>query len=104
MLRMATADMAVAIDEGGSLSGAMRRAGILPPTLLYMVGSGEASGQVAPMLERAADYLEREFNTTTTAAMSLLEPAIIIVLGGVVALIVLSILLPILQFNSLAAG
>ena len=71
---------------------------------LYMVGSGEASGQVAPMLERAADYLEREFNTTTTAAMSLLEPAIIIVLGGVVALIVLSILLPILQFKSLAAG
>ena len=104
VLRMATADMAVAIDEGGSLSGAMRRAGILPPTLLYMVGSGEASGHVAPMLERAADYLEREFNTTTTAAMSLLEPAIIIVLGGVVALIVLSILLPILQFNSLAAG
>ena len=101
---MATADMAVAIDEGGSLSGAMRRAGIFPPTLLYMVGSGEASGHAAPMLERAADYLEREFNTTTTAAMSLLEPAIIIVLGGVVALIVLSILLPILQFNSLAAG
>lgn len=104
VLRGATEDMAVAIHEGGSLSGAMRRAGIFPPTLLYMVGSGESSGRVAPMLERAADYLEREFNTSTTAAMSLLEPAIIIVLGGVVALIVLSILLPILQFNSLAVG
>lgn len=104
VLRAATEEMAVAIHEGGSLSGAMRRAGIFPPTLLYMVGSGESSGQVAPMLARAADYLEREFNTSTTAAMSLLEPVIIIVLGGVVALIVLAILLPILQFNSLAVG
>jgi general secretion pathway protein F len=56
------------------------------------------------MLGRAADYLEREFNTFTTAALSLLEPAIIVVMGGVVATIVLSILLPILQLNSLALG
>ena len=56
------------------------------------------------MLDRAADYLEREFNTFTTAAMSLLEPLIIIVLGAMVAVIVLAILLPILQFNALVAG
>ena len=54
--------------------------------------------------ERAADYLEREFNTFTSVAMSLLEPVIIVVLGGVVAVIVLAILLPILQFNSLVLG
>ncbi len=102
VLRGATDDMVASIREGGSLSAAMKRAGVFPPTLLYMASSGENSGRLAPMLARAADYLEREFNTFTTAAMSLLEPAIIILLGGVVAVIVLAILLPILQFNSLA--
>ena len=53
------------------------------------------------MLERAADYLEREFDTFTATALSLLEPAIIIVMGAIVALIVLSILLPILQLDTL---
>ncbi len=54
------------------------------------------------MLERAADYLEREFDSFTATALSLLEPAIIILMGGVVAMIVLSILLPILQLDTLA--
>lgn len=104
VLRGATDGMADAIREGASLSSAMRRAGVFPPTLLYMASSGEESGRLAPMLERAADYLEREFTTFTSAAMSLLEPAIIVVMGVLVALIVLSILLPILQFNSLVLG
>ena len=104
VLRAATDTMVASIREGGSLSAAMRRAGVFPPTLLYMASSGENSGRLAPMLERAADYLEREFNTFTSVAMSLLEPLIIVVLGGVVAVIVLAILLPILQFNSLAIG
>lgn len=104
VLRAATDTMVASIREGGSLSSAMRRAAVFPPTLLYMAGSGENSGRLAPMLERAADYLEREFNTFTTATMSLLEPVIIVAMGGVVAVIVLSILLPILQFNSLVLG
>lgn len=104
MLREATEAMVEVIREGGSLSGAMKRAAVFPPTLLYMATSGEDSGRLAPMLDRAADYLEREFNTFTTAAMSLLEPLIIIVLGAMVAVIVLAILLPILQFNALVAG
>ncbi|NYZ63909.1 type II secretion system inner membrane protein GspF [Luteimonas deserti] len=104
VLRAATGAMVAAIDEGGSLSSAMKRAGVFPPTLLYMAGSGENSGRLAPMLDRAADYLEREIDTVSNATLSLLEPAIIIVLGGVVAMIVLSILLPILQFNAMALG
>ena len=104
VLREATESMVEVIREGGSLSSAMKRAAVFPPTLLYMATSGEDSGRLAPMLDRAADYLEREFNTFTTAAMSLLEPLIIIVLGAAVAVIVLAILLPILQFNALVAG
>jgi general secretion pathway protein F len=69
-----------------------------------MAASGEASGKLDIMLERAADYLEREFDAFTATALSLLEPAIIVLMGGVVALIVLSILLPILQLDTMAAG
>ena len=103
-LRAASADIVEAIRGGGSLSAALRRAGVFPPLLVYMAASGEASGKLDIMLERAADYLEREFDTFTATALSLLEPAIIVLMGGVVALIVLSILLPILQLDTLAAG
>ncbi len=104
VLRAATEDMAAQIREGGSLSGAMRRVGVLPPILVYMTASGEGSGRLETMLSRAGEYLEREFNTFTAMALSLLEPAIIVIMGALVALIVLSILLPILQINTLAAG
>ena len=104
VLRDATLGMAASIREGGSLSSGLRRAGVFPPILIYMAASGEGSGKLEPMLARAAEYLEREFNTFTAVALSLHEPAIIIVMGGLVALIVLSILLPILQINTLAPG
>jgi general secretion pathway protein F len=90
------------IRSGGSLSAAMRRAGVFPPLLTYLAASGEAAGRLDEMLERAADYLEREFDRFTATALSLLEPLIIVIMGGIVATIVLSILLPILQLNTLA--
>ncbi len=102
VLRRATEQMASDIREGGGLSAAMRRAAVFPPILVHMTASGENAGRLEPMMERAADYLEREFNTFTAVALSLLEPAIIILMGGLVAVIVLSILLPILQINTLA--
>ncbi|WP_370237588.1 type II secretion system inner membrane protein GspF [Brevundimonas sp.] len=102
-LAAATRTMADVVREGGSLSGAMRRADVFPPLLVHMTASGEGAGRLEPLLDRAADYLEREFATFTAVMLSLLEPGIIIVMGGVVALIVLSILLPILQINTLAA-
>lgn len=103
-LRRATEQMAEAVREGGGLSAAMRRAEVFPPILVYMTASGESSGRLEPMLERAADYLEREFSNFTAVMLSLLEPAIIVIMGGIVAVIVLSILLPILQINTLALG
>ncbi len=102
-LAAATRTMAEVVREGGSLSGAMRRADVFPPLLVHMTASGEGSGRLEPLLDRAADYMDREFATFTAVILSLLEPGIIIVMGGVVALIVLSILLPILQINTLAA-
>ena len=103
-LRVASIEITEAIRTGGSLSAALRRAGVFPPLLVYLAASGEASGRLDLMLERAADYLEREFDSFTATALSLLEPAIIVVMGAIVALIVLSILLPILQIDTLAGG
>ncbi|HEX8063090.1 MAG TPA: type II secretion system inner membrane protein GspF [Allosphingosinicella sp.] len=103
-LRAATAQIAEAVRTGGSLSGALKRSGIFPPLLVYLAASGEASGRLDLMLERAADYLEREFDSFTTTALALLEPAIIVLMGALVAVIVLSILLPILQLDTLAGG
>lgn len=104
VLRRASNDIVEAIRGGGSLSAALRRAGVFPPLLIYLAASGEAAGRLDTMLERAADYLEREFDRFTATMLSLLEPAIIVVMGGIVALIVLSILLPILQLQSLTGA
>lgn len=101
-LRLASDEIVESIRGGGSLSAAMRRSGVFPPLLTYLAASGEAAGQLDEMLERAADYLEREFDRFTATALSLLEPAIIVLMGGIVSTIVLSILLPILQLNTLA--
>ncbi len=101
-LRQASEEMVEAIRGGGSLSAALRRTGLFPPLLVYLTASGETSGQLDAMLERAADYLEREFDSFTAAALAMLEPAIIVVMGAIVAAIVLSILLPILQLETLA--
>lgn len=103
-LRAASAEIVESIRGGGSLSAALKRAQVFPPLLVYMAASGEAAGRLDTMLERAADYLEREFDAFTATALSLLEPAIIVLMGGVVATIVLSILLPILQLDTLAGA
>ncbi len=103
-LKAASDDIVTAVRGGGSLSAALKRTGLFPPLLVYLTASGEASGQLDTMLERAADYLEREFDTFTSSALSLLEPAIIVVMGGIVAAIVLSILLPILQLQTMVGA
>lgn len=103
-LRGAMVEMVDSIRGGGSLSSAFARAGIFPPLLVYLAASGESAGQLDSMLARAADYLEREFDNFTATVLSMLEPAIIVVMGAVVAAIVLAILLPILQLQTLIGG
>lgn len=103
-LRRATQELIESIRGGGSLSGAMARTGVFPPLLVYLAASGESAGRLDVMLARAADYLEREFDNFTATALSMLEPAIIVVMGGIVTTIVLAILLPILQLENLVGG
>ncbi|MCW2382408.1 MULTISPECIES: type II secretion system inner membrane protein GspF [unclassified Sphingobium] len=104
VLRAATSEIVESVRGGGSLSAAMRRADVFPPLLVYLAASGESAGQLDLMLERAAEYLEREFDSFTAAALSMLEPLIIIIMGGIVAIIILSILLPIMQLQNLTGA
>ncbi|MHB1207755.1 MAG: type II secretion system inner membrane protein GspF [Rhodospirillaceae bacterium] len=90
------------IKEGASLSNALRRTNLFPPMVVYMAAVGENTGRLDVMLTKAAEHLENEFETFTSTAIALLEPLIVVVMGGVVALIVLAILMPVLQLNSLA--
>lgn len=89
------------VREGSSIFRSLEKHDALPAMTLYMLASGEASGQLSMMLERAALNQEQELEQFTSALLSLLEPLIILVMGGVVLLIVLSILLPIFEFNQM---
>lgn len=92
------------VREGGSFSAALRQTNIFPPMMVHMVASGEVGRNLPGMMTRSAEFLEEEFETSTETSLSLLEPLIILVLGGIVGLIVLSIMLPIIQLNTLAIG
>jgi general secretion pathway protein F len=89
------------VETGRTLSSSLESARFLPALTLHMIAAGERSAALETMLPRA-DQLEGELEAASSTALGLLEPAIIIVMGAVVALIVLSILLPILQLNTLA--
>ncbi|MAW81201.1 MAG: type II secretion system protein GspF [Parvularcula sp.] len=92
------------VGEGASLAAAIKRADVLPPMLTHMIAAGERAGALSELLDKAALQLEEEFDTASTVALRLLEPAIIVAMGGAVLVIVLSILLPILRINTLAVG
>jgi general secretion pathway protein F len=95
------AAMATHIEEGEPLSHALRRSGVVPPLAVYMAVGGEGSGELPLMLEKAADHLDEEFEAFIQVALSLVEPIIILIMGGLVAGIILAIMLPILQLNQL---
>ncbi len=92
------------VETGKALSDAMKASRWFPPLMLYMIAAGERSGRLGDMFGRSADQLDQDIDSTITIGLNLLEPGIILVLGGVVVTIVLSILLPILQLNTLALG
>ncbi len=89
------------VREGGTISGSLQKTGLFPPMAMHLIASGEQSGKLEDMLERAAEQQERETTTTISTALSLFEPALILIMGAVVLIIVLAILLPIFELNEL---
>lgn len=100
-MRQAVEEAARRVREGGSLSRALAAAKLFPPMLVHMIASGEASGRLVHMLERAAAQQSREMESRVMGLTSLLEPLLIVVMGAVVLVIVLAILLPIFEMNQL---
>jgi general secretion pathway protein F len=92
------------VEEGQTLNRAMRSTAAFPPMLTHMVASGERGGDLPAMMGRAADYMEEELDSSATVALGLVEPLLIVLLAGIVALIVLAIMLPILQLNTMVIG
>jgi len=89
------------VREGASIFAAFEKSGYFPPMMVHLIASGEASGKLEEMLERAATNQEREIETLISAVMGLFEPILILVMGAVVLIIVLAILLPIFNLNQL---
>lgn len=89
------------VREGVSLSRALSEEKKFPPMLIHLIASGEASGRLAPMLERASRQQEIEMEGKTAWLTGLMEPILIVTMGGVVLLIVLAIMLPIIGMNQL---
>ncbi len=98
-IRLAMEQVRQQVQGGTSLHRALDACQQFPPLLVNMVGSGEASGTLADMLERVADDQERGFARQVDTAMALFEPLMILVMGAVVLFIVLAVLLPIMQLN-----
>jgi general secretion pathway protein F len=89
------------VREGASVNRALSQSGLFPPITLHLIASGEASGRLDEMLDRAAGQQEREVETLVAALMGVLEPLLIVTMGGIVFMIVMAILLPIFDLNQL---
>lgn len=101
VFRQAVAGAAGRVREGMGISRALRDEGVFPPLLLHLVASGEAGGELPRVLEQAARQQELTVEARLSALTALLEPLLILVMGGVVLLIVLATLQPIIEMNRL---
>lgn len=94
-------DAADNVREGASLKGSLEQSKIFPPMMLHMIGSGEKSGELEQMLGRAADNQDNEMDATLKISLGLLTPLIVLIMAGMVMFILMAILQPIMQMNSL---
>jgi len=98
--REATQTVRTMVSVGWSMNAAMRYTGLFPPMVYNLTGIGEETGDLQGMLTKTADYYDDEVETATQSLLSLLEPAIMIVLAVFVVILVLAIFLPMLNMTS----
>ena len=94
-------DAAEEVSEGKPAAEALDRSGLFPALCIQLIASGEASGELHRLLGRAAETQERDLSARINTLTSLLQPVLILLVGGFVLLIVLSILMPIFEMNRL---
>ena len=100
-MRQAVHDAAINVREGASIHSSLESSKYFPPMTLHLIASGESSGNLESMLERAAVQQERELKTVIATTLGLFEPLMIVIMGGLVLAIVLAIMLPIFEMNQL---
>jgi general secretion pathway protein F len=100
-MRDAVQDAATRVREGAPIGKSLGASKIFPPMMIHLISSGESSGELETMLDRAATNQEREMDSILSTAVGLLGPLMILFMGGMVLLIVLAMLLPIFQLNQL---
>lgn len=100
-LAACVADATLSVREGISLASALKAGGVFPPILIHLIASGEKTGSLPPMLDRAAQTLSRDIERRAMGMTALLEPLMIVIMGGVVLTIVMAVLLPIIEINQL---
>ena len=100
-MREAVLEASLRVREGSTVQKALEVSDCFPPLVLHLIGSGESSGKLEDMLERAAQNQERDLENRISMMMKIFEPALILVMGVVVLVIVLAILLPIFDLNQL---
>jgi len=93
-----------AVREGQPMNKPLKESGKFPPMVTHMIAVGERTGDLGPMLERIAITYESQVNRRLETMTSLLEPLMILVMGGVVFVIALAVLMPMLQMNTIAGG
>jgi general secretion pathway protein F len=96
-LRRALGDAATAMKDGGGLAAPLGRSGVFPRLAIHLLGVGEESGQLDPMLLKIAEVFDREVRSTIERLMALLVPVLTIALGAIVAVIITSVLMAILS-------
>ncbi len=100
-MKGAVEEAAVRVREGAPIGRSLGTSRVFPPMMIHLISSGETSGELDTMLERAAIHQERELDSILQAVVGLLGPLMILVMGGLVLLIVLAMLLPIFELNQL---
>jgi general secretion pathway protein F len=100
-MRQAVTEAASRVREGGNIAKSLDSSKFFPPMTIHLIASGEASGKIEEMLERAAESQEREMEGLIAGLLGIFEPVLILVMGFVVLIIVLAILLPIFEMNNL---
>ncbi len=100
-IRQRLCSAAESVRQGNSVSQSLGKTHIFPPMMLYMIASGEKSGQLGELMQRATDNQEIHLQNRITMALAIFEPALIVLMAAIVLFIVVAVMQPILQLNSL---